>query len=39
MIAVAIGRYADVNILKKITENVIIFENSQESDFKNSLAG
>ena len=38
MIAVAIGRYADVNILKKITENVIIFENSQENDFKKFIS-
>lgn len=34
IIAIAIGKYADINTLKKLTSNVLIFENTKENDFK-----
>mgnify|MGYP003589172579 CR=1 FL=1 len=34
LIAVAFGRYADLAVLKRLTETVMLFEQSQEGDFK-----
>lgn len=34
MIAVGLGKDTDFSILKRLTENVIIFEDTQEGDFK-----
>jgi uncharacterized protein YegL len=33
LIAVGLGKGVDFSILKKLTENVVIFENTKESDF------
>ncbi len=34
LIAVGLGKSADFAVLKKLTENVIVFEDSKEGDFK-----
>jgi uncharacterized protein YegL len=33
LVAVAIGRYADLSTLRRLTENTVVFEESQEGDF------
>lgn len=34
LIAISLGRDADFSILRKLTENVIVFEDSKEGDFR-----
>jgi uncharacterized protein YegL len=38
IVAVALGRYADLKILKDLTENVLILEKTGSDDFKKFLA-
>jgi uncharacterized protein YegL len=33
IVAVALGKYADLSVLKQLTETVLVFENSREDDF------
>lgn len=34
LVAVALGKYADLSALRSLTETVLVFEESQEGDFK-----
>jgi uncharacterized protein YegL len=38
LIAVAFGKSADLTVLRKLTEHVMIFEDSQEGDFKKFIS-
>jgi uncharacterized protein YegL len=33
LVAVALGRYADISVLRQLTEHVLVFEESNEGDF------
>jgi uncharacterized protein YegL len=37
-VAISLGRFADIAVLKQITENVMILENTQNEDFKKFIA-
>lgn len=38
LVAVALGRYADLKVLKELTENVLILENTGNEEFKKFVA-
>lgn len=38
LIAVAVGKYADVKTLEKFADNVLIFDNHNENDFKKFIS-
>lgn len=37
LIAVGLGQAADYSVLQRLTENVVVFEDSKEGDFKNFI--
>jgi uncharacterized protein YegL len=37
-VAISLGRFADIAVLKQITENVMILENTSDEDFKKFIA-
>ena len=37
-VAISLGRFADIEVLKQITENVMILENTSDEDFKKFIA-
>jgi uncharacterized protein YegL len=37
IVAIALGQYADLAVLKQLTETVLVFENAKESDFTNFI--
>ncbi len=38
LIAIAMGKYADIKTLQKLTESVLIFEDQKEGDFKKFIS-
>lgn len=38
LIAIALGKFADIGVLKQLTEHAIILENSRDEDFKKFIA-
>jgi uncharacterized protein YegL len=38
LIAVALGKYADLTVLRRLTETVLLFEESEEGDFRKFIS-
>lgn len=38
LVAIALGRFADIGVLRKLTENAMVLENTRDEDFKKFIS-